>query len=297
MWLGVVSVVTSVLLWLWMLYRGRAAAALGLAWIWLAYLPSANLIPAAHPWAERYVFLSVFGMALLLADVGSLVVSRIPAPARSALAATLAVGFAFGLAQRSWSRAPDWRSDRVLFERDVARDPLYREGRFELAMLLFHEGDYRTARDILEPVLEPSEEMRARASFLRTADALELDCHLSLQLRTPGRTLERLRRLEQAGSTFARSPGVRLCAGHALERSGRHAEALELYGALADSLSGPLPPQLQIALARTLVALGRPREARQWLDSVDPAAAATPELDRALRAVRRTIRRSGGAGP
>jgi tetratricopeptide (TPR) repeat protein len=293
MWLGVVVLAASALLWLWMLHRERAAAVLGLAWIWLAYLPSANLIPAAHPWAERYIFLSVFGMALLLADVGSHLVSRVPAPARGAVAVALAFGFAFGLAQRSWSRAPDWRSNRILFERDVARDPLYREGRFELAMLLYREGDYREAKDVLEPVLEPSEEMRAHASFLRSADALELDCHLSLQLRTPGQALERLRQLERTGSAAARSRGVQLCAGHALERSGRHAEALERYRALLESLSGPPPAELRIALARTLAAQGRLREAQEWLDSVDPAAVATPELDRAMRGVRRTIRRSG----
>ena len=98
-WLGVVLLVASALLWLWMLHRGRAGAVLGLAWIWLAYLPSANLIPAAHPWAERYIFLSVFGMALLLADLVPLLLSRVPAPARSAVAAVLALGFAFGLAR------------------------------------------------------------------------------------------------------------------------------------------------------------------------------------------------------
>lgn len=295
MWLGVVLLIASVLLWLWMLHRGRACAVLGLAWVWLAYLPSANLIPAAHPWAERYIFLSVFGMALLLADVGSFVVLRLPVPARRVVAAVLAVGFAFGLAQRSWSRAPDWRSDRTLFERDVARDPLYREGRFELAMLLYHGGDHRGAKRVLEPVLEPSEEMRAHASFLRMADALELDCQLSIELRTPGRALERLRKLEQRGSPAIRGPGVQLCAGRALELSGRHAEALELYRTLAESLSGPPVPQLQIALARTLATLGRPREALEWLDAIDPDAIRTPGLDRAVRAVRRMIHRSGGA--
>ena len=90
---------------------------------------------------------------------------------------------------------------------------------------------------------------------------------------------------------------MRLCAGRALELSGRHAEALELYRTLAESLSGPPVPQLQIALARTLAAQGRTREAQEWLDAIDPAATRTPELDRAVRAVRRMIRRSGGAGP
>jgi len=200
MWLGLGLVVASALFWLWMLHRGRAGAVLGLAWIWLAYLPSANLMPAAHPWAERYIFLSVFGMALLLADVGSLVVSRVPAPARSAVAAVLAVGFAFGLAQRSWSRAPDWRSDRMLFERDVARDPLYREGRFELAMLLYQGGDHRGAMRFLEPVLEPSEEMRAHSSFLRQADALDPDATRTPEL---DRALRGVRRM------IHRSGGVR----------------------------------------------------------------------------------------
>ena len=49
-------------------------------------------------------------------------------------------------------------------------------------------------------------------------------------------------------------------------------------------------------MARTLAAQGRLREAQEWLDAIDPAATRTPELDRAVRAVRRTIRR-GGARP
>jgi tetratricopeptide (TPR) repeat protein len=293
MWLGLGLLVASVLLWLLMLSRGRAGAVLGLAWIWLAYLPSANLIPAAHPWAERYIFLSVFGMALILADVGSLVVSRLPTPARSVVAAALAIGLTFGLAQRSWSRAPDWRSDRLLFERDVARAPLYREGRFELAMLLYQEGNHREAKRILEPVLEPSEEMRAHASFLRTADALELDCQLSLNLKNPRQALERWR--QRRGIPAAQGPGVRLCAGRALELTGRHPEALELYRELAASLA-EAPPELQIALARTLATQGRFREAHDWLDAIDPETTRTPELDRAVRAVRRMINRSSAPG-
>jgi thioredoxin-like negative regulator of GroEL len=212
------------------------------------------------------------------------------------VAALLALGFAFGLAQRSWSRAPDWRSDRSLFERDVARDPLYREGRFELAMWLHQEGRHREAKRVLEPVLEPSEEMRAHASFLRQADAFELDCHLSLVLRTPMGAVERYRRLQRRGSAVAGSPGVRLCAGYALERIGSQAEALELYRRLAKSFPEP-PPALQVALARTLAAQGRTREAQEWLEAIDPDATRTPEMDRAVRAVRRMIRRSGGAGP
>jgi thioredoxin-like negative regulator of GroEL len=296
-WLGLGLTIASALLWLWVLHRGRAGAVLGLAWIWLAYLPSANLIPAAHPWAERYIFLSVFGLALFLADMGTLVLSGVPARRRGAVAALLALGFAFGLGQRSWSRAPDWRSDQALFERDVARDPPYREGRFELAKSLSRQGRYREAKRVLEPVLQPSKEMRTHASFLLQDRAFELDCHLSVELRAPARAVERFRQLEQRGSSAARSPGLRLCAGHALERSGRHAEALELYRRVAESLSGPPMPQLQIAMARTLAAQGRPREAQEWLDAVDPDAVHTPELDRAVRAVRRMIRGSGGARP
>src|SRR5206468_6103310 len=123
---GIALAVGSALAWAACLRRGHAAAAAGLAWIWVAFLPTSGLTPLLHARAERNLFLSVFGAALLLgAALGALRRRGLP----EAICAALAAGLVFGLAQRSWARAPDWRSTTELFERDVAADPHHREGR------------------------------------------------------------------------------------------------------------------------------------------------------------------------
>jgi tetratricopeptide (TPR) repeat protein len=293
-WLGLAIALGSVGLAAWGLRRGRAGVVLGAAWIWIAYLPAANLIPAAHPWAERYAYLSVFGAALLLADLGMLAAAR--ASAQRALVAILAAVAVLGLAQRTWARAPDWRSSRTLFESDLARDPLYREGRFELALLLYQERRHAEAKRTLQPILEPSGEMRAHASFLREADAFELDCHLALSLRNPHQALDRLRQLQREQPGIGRGPGLRLCAARAHEMAGEPVKALELYLAVTRSLPGPPDPQLRIEVARALAMVGRRDEAAEWLSRLEPDAPRTPQLDRQIRAVERMIRQPRASG-
>jgi hypothetical protein len=147
--LGVALPILSLAIWWALLRAGRPVAALGLAWTWITFLPTANLLPQIHARAERYLFLSVFGAALLVVDLLPLLFIR--AAPRVRQVATLAVGVSLvlGLAHRTWVRMPDWRSTRTLFERDVARDPAFREGRFHLAKALFEEQEYaRASREL-----------------------------------------------------------------------------------------------------------------------------------------------------
>jgi tetratricopeptide (TPR) repeat protein len=292
-WLGLLILVGSLVVWVWAFRAGRPAAVLGLAWVWIAYLPAANLIPAAHPWAERYVFLSVFGLALVAADLGRGVVSRVPGRAGFALGALLALAVLGGLAQRSGARAPDWRSDLALFERDVAGDPLYREGRFELASQLYWARRLVDARRMLQPLLPTDPAPPAYASFLREPDAWELDCRISVELGEPAQALGRYRELQRARPGTAARAGVRLCAGLALEQSGRPAEALALYRELATAPGVASDPSLAIARARSLAALGRVAEARAELEALDPSALG-PDLEREAAGLRQWMREGRG---
>jgi hypothetical protein len=127
-WLGALLAVGSLALWVRLLRRGQAVAALGLAWIWIAFLPTSGLFPLTHLRAERYLSLSVFGVGLIWPVLGShLLRDQLPKAPRL-LAPALAALLLLGLAQRSWVRTPDWSSDIALFERDLEGDPRFREG-------------------------------------------------------------------------------------------------------------------------------------------------------------------------
>jgi predicted Zn-dependent protease len=171
----------------------------------------------------------------------------------------------------------------------VARDPLYREGRFELAFKHYQVSNLREAQELLAPILEPSAEMRAHTSFLREFDAQQLGCQITVELGEPERALERLRELGRRDAALAHSPGVRLCHGFALERSGRPDEALKLYRKLDRNLGESAPAALQVAIARSLALLGRFEEAQQELDAI-PSSERTAEIDRVIRVIRRQIR-------
>lgn len=64
-WLAILLALGSLALFVIALTRGAAAPAIALAWIWIAFLPTSGLAPLLHPRAERNLFLSSFGAALL----------------------------------------------------------------------------------------------------------------------------------------------------------------------------------------------------------------------------------------
>src|SRR5262249_51094696 len=72
------------------LRRGHGAAAAGLAWTWIAFLPTSGVAPLLHAHAERNLFLPAFGVALLWgAAQGALQRRGVPARPVAALAAAL----------------------------------------------------------------------------------------------------------------------------------------------------------------------------------------------------------------
>ena len=270
--------------------RGRPVAALGLVWIWLAFLPTANLFPQIHAHAERYLFLSVFGAALVAVDLLDALAARVATRAHIAVAAAIGALLALGLAQRTWVRTPDWRSTEALFRADLARDPTYREGRFHLARALIMQQRNGEAAAELAVLREMGPERSGRWSYVNHMGVRVLGCATDVALGRSAEVIASFRELERTASSAAEDPALVSCVAQALESVGQTEQAAALYQRVVDSLEGEPPPAVSLALARTQAKLGRRDEAQQWLDRARRDAPRTPESDFQLRQVEKLLR-------
>lgn len=280
--LGALLALGSALAWWVLARRGRPLAAFGLAWVWIAFLPTSGLLPMLHLRGERYLYLSSFGAALLLADLAPAVWSRW-APSRRALGIGLAAVVLLGLAARTFTRLPDWESNRVLFQRELDRDPEYREGRFLLAAELAVEGRYREADRVLAPLLEPPAKAPARAGYLNLLALYELACVNTAAL---GRHEAVVKLEARAGAAVAAVPSFRACLAASKTALGRHQEALDDYLAVEKKLGEATPARLQLEIARSLAALRRRPEARERLDRASRAATGDRALQQEIERLR-----------
>ena len=289
--LGLLLALGSAFAW-WRLRRaGAPIAAFGLAWIWIAFAPTAGLLPLLHASGERYLFLSSFGAALLLADLGARWLPGPPPAWRRRLAPALAVLILFGLAERTRARLPAWSSTQKLFETDLARDPAHREAYFLLGVKAADGRALRRGRrEDRSAALERRSLPRQRG--LRQL-ALPGGARLPLEPRPPefrGRSRARSA-LAARDSRHPRAPSFRICTAQAREGLGRTAEALESYLAVAGELGPAAPTGLYIVIARDLASLGRGDEARTWLARARASAPADPAVLAQIQAIESTLAR------
>jgi len=259
---GVVLALGSALAGAWLLWRGHTLAAAALAWIWIAFLPTSGLAPLLHARAERNLFLSLFGAALLWA-VGFAALQRTRAP--RALGVALALLLVAFLAQRSFSRAPDWRSTQALFERDVAADPRHREGRVNLIVALAMAGRSAEAKQQMEVLAAQRPDEEGWHSYLLEQNLHELICLVNAQANDDADTLRRFPPRALAPSQVWLEAGFHACYAGALERSGRCADALPIYATLyRGSGGGAEGIRFAQGAARCAAALGQDDEAARW---------------------------------
>jgi tetratricopeptide (TPR) repeat protein len=291
-WLGLLLAAASLLAWALLLRAGRAGSALGLAWIWIAYLPTAGLLPMLHLAGERYLYLSAFGAALLVADAGCWFVGRIGPRWRRVLAPALALLLLAGLAQRTRARLPDWESTRTLFSRDVARDPAFREAYYLLAADHFFHGRYAQAEARLYLLLDPGPEFTGTSSYLNSLSVAELACQNKLGLRRYGEILALERKIALENAAVARVPSFRICLGQAHDGLRRTEEALDIYLSVAQQLGDGAPPRLFLMIARDEAQLGRRGRALEWLAKAQRFGAGDAALQQEMRSLSAYLRRS-----
>jgi hypothetical protein len=287
--LGLALALASAVAWVWLLRRGRGVSALGLAWTWLAFLPGSGLVPLLHARSERNLFLSVFGVALLLASLGP-VLRRLRVP--SALATALAIAFVVGLAERSWRRQPAWHSTTSLFERDVAAEPRHREGRLNLVVAYAEQGRFDAAKPHVDVLLEQRAPTRW-TSYALEANLLETACLVNAAL---GRDVDTRRAVAgdpppANASAVWRMPGFYACYAQALLRLGRPGEALPLFEALQRGAAGAAGAHFALGAARSQAALGRRGEALAWLARIPPSEAREAGLAGEVAQLRRSLER------
>jgi hypothetical protein len=278
---GLALALGSAAAWIALLARGHAVAAFGLAWLWIAFLPTSGLTPLLHLRSERNLFLSLYGAALLAAcGIGALRRRGVHALA----CAALAVLCVLGLAQRTWQRTPDWRSTRALFSRDVAADPYHREGRLNLALESLADGNAAEALPQIDALLALRSERERNASFLRDEALFELAC---LVYRELGRDADALaladRELADPAAIYS-NPGFFECLAPILERNAHFERALRAHSALFAISQGD--PRFALGAARSALRAGRPEAARAWLARIPAEAQASPAAARQIEAIR-----------
>ncbi len=269
------------------LLRGRPMSALGIAWIWIAFAPTAGLIPSLHATGERYLYLSCFGTALLLADCGTALLERTTLPFRRPVLGVLAVACVLALGQRTWIRLPDWQSTARLFGPAVEREPEYREGHYLLALDEFERGLHADAAARLLPLLDSlsgsGNSGSEKTSYLNPLSTFELACSSSLAMQDYDRVIEidqiaaRQRQPVRGVATF------RTCVGQALNALGDTEAAQQIYVSVAAELGPSAPPRLAVMIARNWINLGRLSQARDSLRTARGVVAGTPELEAQVR--------------
>jgi hypothetical protein len=269
--------------------RRRPISALGIVWIWIAFAPTAGLFPNLHATGERYVYLSCFGTALLLADGVPALIARTVPQLRRILLIGMAVACILGLAQRTWIRLPDWQSTARLFGTAVERDPEYREGHYLLALDEFERGLFSAAAKRLLPLLEPAVHspgpqgsVRETTSYLNPLSTFELACanRLAMQDYAGVIALDRI-----ASRQHHPTRGVatfRTCVGQAMNALGDTESAQKIYLSVAAELGASAPPRLALMITRNWIKLGRASEARHSLRSARDAVARAPHLEAQL---------------
>ena len=284
--LGALLLIGSALAVVGLALRGRGIAAAAVCWIWIGFLPTSGLVPLLHLGAERNLFFALFGAALLWSCAGA-ALGRGGAPRAARVG--LAVLLVAGLAQRTWTRTPDWRSSIALFEADVTGDPRHREGRLVLIFGLLREGRDAEAKAHADVLVGQRRQADRWWSYLIAGRDLEIHCVAS---ETVGRDDDILRLWEaeaenQALSAWT-SPGYHECVAGALERQGRVEQALAIWRQLHAVAGRGAQAPFALAIARCEARLGRIGAAREWLDRVPRNAG----LDAQVKRVRRLMRRA-----
>jgi len=275
-----------------LLRRGHPVAALGLAWLWIAFLPTSGLLPMLHARGERYLYLSSFGAALLLADLAPAALDRVPSGLRAIAGYGLAGLALLVPAVTTASRLPDWESSLTLFRVELERDPEYSEGRFQLASELASRGRHLEAQETMAPLLAPPERPPEYARQLNRLALTELACANQVTL---GRYEAAIEGVLRQGPVLASVPTLRICLGEARQRLGRNTEALADYHAVAQGLGPATPGRVLLEIARLEAEAGRGAAAREWLERASRAAPADPALQAEISRLRAaaTPRRRG----
>jgi tetratricopeptide (TPR) repeat protein len=281
----------SLVAWAELSRRGYAVAALGIAWIWIAFLPTSGIVPLTHFRAVRYVAVCVFGLALFLPALFQALLQGIEVRRRELALVCIGLFLVAGLAERSWRRIPDWQSGATLFRHDVERDPLYREGYHMLAEDLVREQRIDEAKEVLDELFSETRSFEGYTGYLRYVNAIAVYCQVALHLDRPSDNL-RFEKLMRPDSPALRGSDYAFyeCGARTFMALNQLERALDILLGLNEFESLSRRPLYIATTAECLARLGRKEEAKEWLDRIPPEKLRDRVILDQVRSARRMLR-------
>ncbi|MCC6157922.1 MAG: tetratricopeptide repeat protein [Deltaproteobacteria bacterium] len=165
----------------WRMRASRPSLSFALAFAWLTYLPSSNLIPTGMPSAERYFFLPMIGLCWAFAIVAEPLLRE-----RSVnVAAPVIVAIGCLFAGLTFARTHIWSSPERFWENAVREQPRLALGHYQLGLYYSADADLT----------------RAEEHYRR---ALDVDPDHAGALNNLGTTLARAERYDEAAEIFTR---------------------------------------------------------------------------------------------
>jgi len=251
---------------------------LGLLWWLIALVPSSQMLPHHVYRADRFLYLALVGISLVVGAALSRSILALRArrpvwPAAAALVLLMLWG--------TGCQVRRWRTELALFSRAVLLYPrsataqrslgeaLARRGRLEEAVARFRESDrlrpnnamaLNNLGNALKRLGRLQEAVAAFEKALRShPDDLLIYVNLGGTLTELGRYEEARNRLEKALALAPSDAGAHANMGMLLLQQGQFEQALQHYLRAAPELQGQ--NAFHYGIGRALVALGRPEEA------------------------------------
>ncbi len=229
------------------------AAAFGLLFFGVAFLPAANLLfPIGTVFAERLTYLPSAGLCLVLATAVVGNTGGRPSVSRARLRALAAVALLF--AGRAAVRNTIWRSDEALFTSSVRTSPASAKAWYNDGLIAVERKDPRRGRESAR---------RATEIYANYWDAFAVKGHAERDLHL----------LAEAEASYERSVALNAAyengwfgLGGVREARENPSGAEEAYAAGLARKRDSLP--LAFALARVRSALGRPTAEQDWRRAV-----------------------------
>lgn len=274
----------------WVLRVRRPAAAFGAAWIAISYAPMLPVLPTVHNlevFAEHWLYLPVFGAALMGADAFLRLRARRPKAAAALLLAVLACFLI-----RTLLRNRDWKDDETFWSKTALTYPRCARALAARGLALFNRGRIEEAEALYRRSLDivPGHpRIRINLAFLHSAGGRprQAEDELLGVLRSPwgraflgpirhnlgvlylqsGRAMEAYRSFmaaQNAGMGIASQHGV-IYAWEALKPPARlRYQALEMHRRILEREPGYAPALNDLGLL--LIGEGRFKEALPLLD-------------------------------
>lgn len=120
-------------------YRKIKELGFSLGWFFITLLPAANIIPAKHFRAERFLYLAVFSLCLAFA----LLFTKRGRKSKLVVISLVVIILTFGILTRERNR--DFRDDLVLFSKTLKASPYCFEAYAVLGNYYLERNDYRRA--------------------------------------------------------------------------------------------------------------------------------------------------------